>query len=403
MKKKVLVICYNFPPNPGVGGRKWAKVTKYLNRTECEVFVLCRKPTKNSISPWDEDVKKCNIIYYRSLYPNILTIDPKNYLQKILYKLSILFLKLFTSGNYYDRACIDKITLYPKVIGILSKYDIRNVIVTGGPFNLLYFCSELKVKNPTINLISDLRDPWINENYFGFGLLGEKRQAIEKNKFDQVLKNTDKLIVPLEIMATEILSANKEFENKLIIHPHAVDLEIIQPRQKVDNYKRLVNFGSQYNFLHDLMVQICLGIKGTDIEIDLYTDDFKYLNIYKENNVLDLNICYKKPVTEREVYEIMSQCGAVLLYVNEKFKNQISTKFYEAAAARVPIVLISDSGLCSEFVIDNKIGIHIEFSEVRDKIEKIPLMLKELNYNYNFEINYYSFEKISTNTAKLLN
>ena len=38
--KKILLICWDFPPNNGIGGRRWAKLIKYLAKSDVECHVM---------------------------------------------------------------------------------------------------------------------------------------------------------------------------------------------------------------------------------------------------------------------------------------------------------------------------------------------------------------------------
>lgn len=121
MENKVLIVSHTFPPASGVGGRRWAKYSKYLNRNTITPYILTSKSNFNE-SLWKDDVKEIkNIFYYKNFFPAILSKTQLTFLDKLLYKLAIVFLKIFTKGNYYDRVVFDKNQFKNKIDSILKK------------------------------------------------------------------------------------------------------------------------------------------------------------------------------------------------------------------------------------------------------------------------------------------
>ena len=56
MSKKVLIVSYVFPPKSGIGGRRWAKFSKYLNRMDIDLKVLTfQKKNDSNFSNWSKD------------------------------------------------------------------------------------------------------------------------------------------------------------------------------------------------------------------------------------------------------------------------------------------------------------------------------------------------------------
>ena len=80
MNKKVLIVCYSFPPYPGIGGRRWAKFAKYLYRNGYNVNVISSKNKADENSQWKTDIEEYsnNIDYIESNYPFYLGINPKS-------------------------------------------------------------------------------------------------------------------------------------------------------------------------------------------------------------------------------------------------------------------------------------------------------------------------------------
>ena len=51
-------------------------------------------------------------------------------------------------------------------------------------------------------------------------------------------------------------------------------------------------------------------------------------------------------------------------YVSPKLNYAINTKIIEAAALRVPIILLAKQGAVSDFIIRNNLGIHVNFQNI---------------------------------------
>ena len=63
--KKTLLLCWDFPPNDGIGGRRWAKMAKWLLKSGHEIHVIKSKSkVGNQNSVWLSDVKSDQIHIY---------------------------------------------------------------------------------------------------------------------------------------------------------------------------------------------------------------------------------------------------------------------------------------------------------------------------------------------------
>ena len=99
MKKKVLIISFVFPPYPGIGGRRWAKFSKYLSELGTDVFVLASENPFSYKSEWTKDVKNCNIKRLPLKYPKALITFPKSFFGRINYNISKFFVQIFSKKN----------------------------------------------------------------------------------------------------------------------------------------------------------------------------------------------------------------------------------------------------------------------------------------------------------------
>lgn len=397
MSKKVLLVCYEFPPNTGIGGRKWAFLAKYLVREDIELHVLTKENKNLEDFAWGLDLHEVKKHFFKANYPTILDHYPIGVLSKIKYRIVLLWLKIFIKGNFYDRGKLLRNKIIKKTNDICRKHGIENVIFSGGPFSFLYYGSLIKRVDPRIKLIADSRDPWTFGNYHGFDNLSKYRQKIELVYLKKVLSGADFVTVPNEKIKDYYYSIDSKVN--IEIHPHAID-EIYVKKRNLINRERLllVNFGSQYFELEALMRTINDEITHTKIDIEFYTSDLKYKQVFENNQ----SVVFLNPVNYNVVFEVLSRAGAALLFVNRHIKDFLSTKYIESIAARIPIVLIGEKGFVSDFIEYNKLGIFIDAKNLESEFIDIPERLRTLEYNTAFDISPYTFEKQAKEIIELL-
>lgn len=382
---RVLIVCYGFPPNPGVGGRKWAKMARYMIRKGWEVHVLAKRPAPGDQSPWDADTAGCHMHFADSGFPDIITRVPRNAAEKIWYRLMLMLLKFRTRGNYYDRAALMQDEFATRVPAIMDEHGIKNLIVSGAPFSLLYYGALLKQEHPEYRFIADLRDPWMHPGYFGMGLIGEKRKQEEERRLNMALQTADTVIVPYGHML-EDYAPRCGNPSKMLKLPHAVDPDMLVPVQKRPTGSlKLVNFGSQYHGMERLMAEMGQAASAGAVRIDIYTQDLKYAA------VTGPAVTYHRPIPEAAVFAKMAEADAVLLYTPEHVRDLISTKYPEVAAMRIPAVVVGRAGKASEFIVSNRLGIFIPEAEISTALAHLPELLAALDYNDQFDYTPYTF------------
>ena len=179
-KPSVLIISFFFPPYPNVGGRRWAKLSKLLNRNGYDVHVLCAKFKEHKSSPWDIDVVQINnisrieYVLKDKLYKRI-DLEKANFIQKLLWHLSNKkhefsqgFKKLFfgknSDYNKHNNSPIDlsigkEKDFLKKAIEIIQKNNIKKVVLSAGPFSYAHFLASLKNVCPNTRLPKQTPNP----------------------------------------------------------------------------------------------------------------------------------------------------------------------------------------------------------------------------------------------------
>ncbi len=399
---KVLIVSYTFPPMSGVGGRRWAKLSNALCESGHEVHVFCAKPGLRETSHWN--VHPSLIVNrFPKKYPQILNHVPTSVFEKIQYRLALFGLKFLTKANYYDRGIFWK-KYFEKICAYMLQNNIQNIIVTGGPFSLLYYAAELKTRYPEIKLVADIRDEWGANEFYGFGLLGENRKTEEFKRLKFTLQHADRVLVPYPYMKEKYIQKVPDSANKIKVLPHGVDAvffrdEKIAPKNETIN---LVNFGSIHSGQEEAMKDFSSVLGKIPVHIQFYTHEKKYESIFRLANTIPNQITFHNPVEEKKVAEILSESDAALLFIPNHFKDSISTKFMEIIATRTPIVAIGIEGEASEFILKNKLGIFIPYSDICFRMINLKAELDNLNYNDSFDTSPYHFSNQAKQVFNIL-
>jgi hypothetical protein len=198
-KKHIILVNYDFPPNKGIGGRRWGKLAKEFAKQNCIVHVIKAEALSDTEkSVWSEEVNSKNI-YVHSLprvYPKILLDQPKSFLEKIQYRKALNSIKKNFKGTPYDISLGWEQNLVPKLNDVVKKFPIEWIFATGAPWDMLRAVAEWKKDHPSIKYWADFRDPWLNARNYGMPFLSPEKKKEEENKAQSVLQNATVLSAP---------------------------------------------------------------------------------------------------------------------------------------------------------------------------------------------------------------
>jgi hypothetical protein len=400
LEKKVLIISHTFPPSPGVGGRRWAKFAKYLNRQGVNVYVL-KEETKElkEESVWIEDINELNanqIFTYKTFYPKILQKKTLSFWDKIQYKIAKWVVAVFTNGNPLDKTIFIKKQFLKQLKIITQTNNINNIIVSGAPFNLLYYSALFKKLNPNINLICDFRDPWTLGQNYGINNVSSRRFSIECEKEKFVVSISDLIFMPTPIMKLKATEKYQELENKIKIITHGFDESNIKIKWSKPNNQilKLAYIGEIYNDIRPYFIEISNVIKQEDlnIKIEFYSSSKKNSELFDAKEFKE-KISYFNLLKPSILFKTLLDYNYLLIIHPEYGKNNISTKFYELAYFGIPILYIGEEGMTSDFIKKNNLGIHLTLSEIQTFFSK-ELRSSEFGSNL-IDINNYSLNLIS--------
>ena len=388
----------------GVGGRRWTKLANALSNLGNEIHVISAQPQIDESSFWNVE-SEIKITRLPGRFPDILNRVPNSLVEKIHYRLSLLSLKLLTTSNYYDRGVFWGSYFNKIIYPYITENKIKKIIVTGGPFSLLYYAAKMKSKHSEITLLADIRDEWGSDNFYGFGLLSKKRKKEEFRRLKYTIEKADIITVPYPYMKEKYSRISPGNAHKVCILRHGFDSVFInnEQRPKVEKFIYLVNFGSIHSGQDLHLKGLSQALIKADIKITFYSREKKYYSVFKENNLIPEKVNYCATVNEEKVSEILKKSTAALLFVPAHFKDSISTKYMEIVATKTPIVAIGVVGEVSTFIIENRLGIFIPYHEIEYRISNLGHELKELAYNFDFDIKSFLFESQANQILEMIN
>ena len=413
---KILLVCYSFPPNPGVGGRRWAKFAKYLAKSGHYVEVINAKLTTKELSTWSKDAQllheKNHVHSLPTSYPEIIKKIPKTLFQKIQYRLSLEYLKLKVKGNLYDKSSLWHLNLIPFVQKKLNE-GFDTIICTAAPFHYLGEVAQLKVKFSSVNFIADFRDPWANNRIsYGISDLNQKRLHEEKHLESSVFESFDYLICVDTIHETYIKGLNIN-PNKIKVIPNGFDPEDfsnIDTKKKQNSRINIVFTGSLYSkaLTHlEALYKLLLGDKDLKQEFvfNFYGAIPKEAHYLFDNNALQSTLIFHGEVSLKEVGEKIVTSDLAMLFLTDDLNYTKSTKFYEYIHLRKKIAVFSKYGPISQYIVNNKIGYSIEPRNIRESLLKIKKDYHKDNLNVpqDYSIEKYSIPTLLNNLTNLLN
>ena len=404
--KKILLINYDFPPNAGIGGRRWAIFAKYLTRLGYEIHVLMRKPEPGSVSSFDVFVQGNERIirhHLPSYYPKTLSTQPRTIIQKLRYRLWHKAMLLLSRGTPFDKTVIGSYFIRRKIRTLHRKESFTLMVVSGAPFRLCYYAARERDRLK-VPLLIDLRDPWTWGKGYGFVALSERRKNYEKKMERFTLEKADCVTVPVEIMRENLCDHYPEWEQKFHLLPHGYDEEIISlhdgNRFKQSRVLRIVHFGTINDYIESEIDAIArvIGSYHGGIALTFYAASEKYKEIFEGAGVLNKFVFYRKQVSQQQVFEELGKYDFSLILHPEYGRNNFSTKIYETIFSGTPIMYIGSEGELSEFFQRTGSGIHIAPQEIEKELNPDKIR-KSYNFVRTEEVAQFSYTEL---TQKLL-
>lgn len=369
MPDKVLLCCFDFPPNEGIGGRRWAKLAKGLAHSGVHVVVVKADPLNpGDASPWqsDADHPKIEVHSIPRNYPKAISANRGGPIGSLEYRLAMRKLRRMERGTIFDIAVGWEPAFRQTANALLDKHRIKHVLATGAPFNVLYYIAKLKAERQDFHLICDYRDPWLNAKNYGMDGLSSERMAVEQEKQRIVFEQADVITTPNAFMSEEVLQTSPvPPAGRLTELPHFFDPDDVgaflgEPQTASKGF-RLVYGGALYLGLGPTLEDLVRSVRelgelapelAEELRIDIYSPHFKDWPVLEQLGATS-NL---HPSIGKAFFGELRQSDGAIIMLAEHNRQFTTTKFFEYQPFAKPVAYFGPEGHVAESIVQNGLG-----------------------------------------------
>jgi hypothetical protein len=403
---RVLVITHSFPPGADIGARRWFKISKYIAKSNYQVFVLTVSDEATSSYSHESGIFIKRI---KGNYPRTINAPKKHLFSKLLFRFTMFIMKCTVKGTIYDKGVFMRKKITGNAISIIEEKKIKNVIVTGAPFSYFRYALELKKHFPGLNVLCDMRDPWTDGHYYGFSDLAQKRMEKEREYENYVMTNANVVFTPTDSMTRRLISRYGSITNqdKFLTLPHPYDPEeigVIKSKKFIDAQFKFLSGGTLDLFgiesVFEVFLKCMLELKKKSpnpFKIEFYSPTVKLKPLLLKYS--DVPVLFMPKLPAAAFFDKLLDADFLIIFLPPYVKDFFITKVNEYIAMKRPILLFSPKGEVAEFIDKNNLGVWINLSDSRD-IELFPEKIKRYSgnnscFNYNFNSEQFSGPNIA--------
>ncbi|MFM1932926.1 MAG: hypothetical protein RL226_2229, partial [Bacteroidota bacterium] len=405
MPESVLLACYDFPPNEGIGGRRWAKFAKGLAQAGYDVHVIKAAPAKGTVvSGWQDDSQHPRIFVHElpRRYPESVSHPGTGIIDKVRYRIDRYLLTKREAGTIYDIAIGWEAIYLQLAEDLIRTKTIHAVVATGAPFNLLFYTAKLRHKFPDLRIVVDYRDPWLTAQNYGMKDLAPTRMQAEIAKQEFVFANVDVVTCPndfllAEIQSTAVVAPACAF--KTLAHFFdGDDLSMyLVPEARDASKIKLIYGGAIYMGVEKYLVELNAALTSLKsknrglydrLQIDFYTPHLQHAPIFEGQSCVHMY-----PSAGKAFFSALNASDAAFIFLAHHNKDYLTTKFFEYLPFKKPLIYIGDRGYAAEFIVESKLGKVI--GDVHEELERTLESLSEgfAISNGTFDISEFSLER----------
>ena len=361
---KLLLICYSFPPHPGIGGRRWTKFSKFLaSKHNLEIDVINAINYSNKESFWLNDIKdspRINIYSFHFQFQRIL-LNPNSILDKIFRKILIYISKFSKFSPSFITSFPNK-KLWNFIQNKIHNNSYSSVIVSGDPF-LFYYSSILKLPS-NCNLILDYRDLWNDHSFYSKNVSLTKKQTAFFSYAENYSVNHCAKIFFVDKHIESVIKQRITNNTPTFVFNNGFDSSDYSSALISSGTSEFIKLFFAGSISSDLNFRIISFLKVLK-NYNLISNKKVHLNIFGnfDEEVSDelINneshfIFYKQELSYNDYIKELANSDIGLIILSNEYLNSFTTKFSDYIALNKYVLCIGESGEFSEFIYQNRIG-----------------------------------------------
>lgn len=366
--KHIVLVNYDFPPNDGIGGRRWGLLARAFAEDGFEVHVIKADPLPGKEgSVWKEDVihERIHVHALPRKFPAIIGKTPSNFIQKIQYRLALNKLNKKYPGTPYDISLGWDELLVAKLDELKLNCEFEWVFATGSPWNMLRVIANWKHNNSGVKFWADLRDPWLKAKNYGIPSLDYSKKNEENDKAFTVYRYADILSGPYQEILDEFMvfdrSVNRCAKRILLPHFHGTANSLSSKKTTRTNACHLVYAGEIYLGAEAYFKQLSDDLHFIQ-QAQPELMDRIHLAIYSPNYTKIASLFADMPQVTlqgsvgKEIEQIIFDADYCLLVPAEHNKDFLTTKYFEFQKLKTPYLVAGASGKVTQTVINENRG-----------------------------------------------
>ena len=406
---KIQIVSFVFPPQAGIGGRRWTKFSKYFYGQNIDFRVIAARLQTAVPSQWLNDISEYEdrITYIESRYPDILSEYPDTLMHKLRYRLAIQKAKFITDGNYYDKSIYWLGNLENEITKNFED-GYQNLIISGAPFHQMELV-RLKEKLPGLKVLLDFRDPWVsNRTAFGFNEMSTQRQTYELELEKTVILSADAVVSVAQKMADYFTMIGA---NKSVCIPNGFDLQdytVFEPKKASEGVLTCVFAGSLYNGLDLILKEFIRTVEHLNRNFPNKIN-FKFIgtipNWVKKNTEQIDSITVSEHVSKEAALLAINDSDFGMLFLTEDINYSVSSKMLDYIALSKPILCFSKTESITGKLIEEKgLGYSLNLKTIKDKLMDVINKPYKINQEEMDKLKQqYELETLSMDWINLIN
>lgn len=410
-RRAILLIAYKYPPYAGVGGFRWAKLSKYLARLGHEVHVVT--------VPWSDYGP--NVPAEAGGQPGV-TVHPIPSGNPHRFRHRPLPGRWRPLARHFAFRALDRVRYYddeaqrwdrhllPACGRLIDEHGIEVVIATGHPFQANRWAAELKRRRPGLALIQDFRDPWADNPFHS---LTARQRARVRDFQRAAVEAADAVVAVTPSLLTLYTGARPEARAVMI--PNGVDPEdmtgVAAPRPAATGPLRLTHIGNVSNGrdrpLGALLDALrALPANAQAIEVALIGSGLDAIARLHPDLVEGGTLSVHPPVAHRDALRRVAESHYALQLNAREFPYGLSTKVYEYALLRVPTISVNYGGDIDALVRERGFGHSLDLSgdaDLAGLLRSLPARAAEdRNGRFAFDVERFTHPALADEYSALI-